>query len=238
MKYIIALLLGLATGAFLFAAGLIYNPFSGARVLSPLSMTDAQTITLSYSVAASDAIVFTNDGESSTKPHPEKVLQLWEAPIRQSWALATVMRDARNETAGYGIKLSSLSESTRLLAGQATVNSVWYVYLPGRGGLFIEQTENYWDYIRNIVLPAYRSAADIWKGTWRGNMTSGPGALGTAKVVGSSGEFANMQTDGVESLAVNVWRVDSGPIAADGTLLIELPNQSTLPEEDTLLELD
>jgi hypothetical protein len=49
MKYIIALLLGLIVGACLFVAGLMYNPFSGGRSLSPLSVTNAQTVSLSYS---------------------------------------------------------------------------------------------------------------------------------------------------------------------------------------------
>ena len=58
MKYIIALLLGLFTGVVLFAAGVIYNPFIGKQMLSPLAVTDAQTVTLSYSGVASDAIMY------------------------------------------------------------------------------------------------------------------------------------------------------------------------------------
>ena len=56
-------------------------------------------------------------------------------------------------------------------------------------------------------------------------MTSGPGALGTAKVSGSSGDFLDLEMLGVESLAVQAWRVDTGAVAADGQLLIELPQQ-------------
>ena len=85
--------------------------------------------------------------------------------------------------------------------------------------MYIEQTENYWDYLREIVLPGYRSSANTWKGAWIGNMTSGPGALSTAKVTGGSGEFAGMDMLGVESLSVRAWRVDGDvfavPEAAD-----------------------
>lgn len=225
MKYLIALIIGILTGAILFGAGLAYNPLISKPALSPLAVTDLQTVTLTYSGVASDSIVFTNDGESRVHPYPEKVLQLWEAPVRQTSAAVKVLRDGRNQVAGLGIKISSLSESTRLLAGNALVDSVWYVYLPGRGSLFIEQTENYWDYLREIVLPAYRSSANTWKGIWLGNVTVGPGALGTAKVTGSSGEFAGMETLGVESLSVRAWRVDGGPLAAEGQLLIELPSE-------------
>ena len=237
MKYIIALILGLVVGAFLFGVGLVYNPFSGERALSPLSVTNAQTLTLAYSGVAADSIVSTNDGESFTTPYPENVMELWEAPIRKSWALATVMHDARDQPVGYGVKFSSLSEDTRALSGQALVNSVWYIYLPGRGGMFVEQVENYWDYFREVVIPANRSSAGTWKGTWIGNMTSGPGALGTARVSGSSGMFTDLEALAVESMSVKVWRVDGGPIAAEGRLLIELPPEQPVSVE-AAAELD
>ncbi len=226
MKYLIALIIGILTGAALLGVGLAYNPFISKHGLSPLAVTDLPTVTLTYSGVASDGIVFTNDGESRIKPYPEKVLQLWEAPIRQTSASVKVLRDGRNQVAGLGIKVSSLSEATRLFAGRALIDSVWYVYLPGRGSMFIEQTENYWDYLRDIVIPGYRSSANTWTGTWLGNVTAGPGALDTAKVTGGSGEFAGMDMLGVESLSVRAWRVDGGPLAAEGQLLIELPLES------------
>lgn len=228
MKYILALLLGLVTGAALFAVGLAYNPLFGNTELSPLAVTDSQTLILGYPVVATESIVFTNDGESRVRPHPEKVLQLWEAPIRQTSVMAVVLWDSRNQTAGLGFKFASASESTRLLDGRAIVDSVWYVYLPGRGSLFIEQTENYWDFLRDIVWPAYRSSADTWRGQWRGNITDGPGALGTAKVSGGSGDFLGHSMLGVESQSVRAWRVDHGVIAGEGQLVIELPTNPSL----------
>lgn len=226
MKYLIALFVGILTGVAVFAAGVAFNPFISKQGLSPLAVTDSQTVTLFYSGVASDAIVFTNDGESVTSVHPEKVLQLWEASIRQTSASVNVLRDGRGAVAGLGIKMSSLSESTRLFAGKAIVDSVWYVYLPGRGGMFIEQTENYWDYLRGIVLPAYRSSANTWRGIWLGNLTAGPGALGTAKVTGISGEFSGLEMLAVESLTVRAWRAAGGPLAAEGQLLIEFPAEA------------
>lgn len=223
MKYAIALLLGLLCGAVIFTAGVIYNPFVADRGLSPLSVTDAEVLTLNFSAVPSDAIVFTNDGESRAEPFPDKVLQLWEAPIRLTSVMTTVMRDARSQTAGIGIKFSSLSEKTRLLQGQALVDSAWYLYLPGRGTLFMEQSENYWAFIREVGLPAYQSSAKSWKGTWLGDLTAGPGPLGTATVTGGSGSLKGVRMEGTESLAARAYSLEDGLIAADGRLLIELP---------------
>lgn len=235
MKYAIALIFGMLVGAALFAAGLIYNPFINQAGVSPLAVTKSQTVSLAFSAVASDAVIYSNDGESTVAPHPEKVLQLWEPPIRTTSAMATVMRDGRNQAIGFGIKLSSWSEDTRLIEGKAIVDSVWHVYLPGRGGFFVEQTENYWDYVREVILPAHRSSANTWKGTWLGTMTSGPGALRTAKVTGSSGEFEGQSMLGIESVAVRAWRVDGGAVAAEGQLFIELPRRPVAPVGDVLV---
>ena len=189
MKYLVSLAAGVILGVSLFAAFLIFNPFLTDRRLSPLSLSDAEVMSLSYSNVPSESIVFTNDGESRHQPHPAKVLQLWEAPIRLTSMTASVMRDARGQVAGIGVKFSSRSERTRLLNGDALVDSAWYIYLPGRGSLFIEQSENYWPFIREVAFPAWRSSANNWKGTWLGDMTAGPGALGTARVTGGAGDL-------------------------------------------------
>ena len=223
MKYVVSLLLGLVVGAALFVAGLLYNPFIAARGLSPLSVTDAETITLSFANVPAESIAYTNDGESLHNPHPEKVLQLWEAPIRSTSAMATVMRDARSRVAGIGVKFSSDSESTRLLKGEAIVDSVWYVYLPEHGSLFIEQTENYFPLVREVAFPAWRSSASSWRGTWLGDLTVGPGALGTAAVTGGSGRVKGLRMEGVESMSVRAFSADVGLVSSEGRLIIAMP---------------
>ncbi len=236
MKYLIALFFGLLVGAAIFVIGLIYNPFNAASGLSPLSVTDSEVIALSFSGVPSEAIVFTNDGDSRVKPFPEKVQQLWEAPIRLSSVTATVMRDARGRTAGIGIKFSSLSERTRLLNGEAIIDSAWYIYLPGRGSLFIEQSENHWEYLRDVIIPAYRSSADSWKGAWIGDLTAGPGALRTAAVTGGAGSLRGLKMEAVESLSARAYSVENGPVAVEGRLLIELPRAPQGSEGESSVE--
>lgn len=232
MKYLVSLLLGLVVGVALFAAGLIFNPFIAERRVSPLSVTDAEVITLNFATVPAESIVYTNDGESAQAPYPEKVLQLWEAPIRMTSAMATVMRDARNQVAGFGVKFMSNSESTRLLRGDAIVDSVWYVYLPEHGSMFIEQTENYFPLIREVAFPAWKNSANSWRGDWFGDLTSGPGALGTARVSGGSGRLEGLRMEGVESMTVKAFSSDAGLVSADGRLIIEMPARFNSAEAD------
>lgn len=223
MKYVLSLFVGLLVGIAAFFALLYYNPLATQSRLSPLSVSDNEVITFNYSAVAADSLVYTNDGESQVAPYPSRVLQLWEPTVRRTDAMVTVLRDSRNQPAAIGVKFSSDSEQTRLLNSEALVDSVWHIYVPGQGSLFIEQQENLWAYISEIVIPAYWSSADHWRGTWRGSVTSGPGALGTARVFGGSGVFEGLEIDGVESLNAKAYSVADGPVAVDGELAIEIP---------------
>ena len=225
MKYLIMVIIGFFVGAATTIVLMFFNPLASANPLSPLAVSDNELISLNYSAVAGDAIVFTNNGNSQVRPKPAKVLQLWEASIRHTEVLVTVLTNSRNAVVGLGVKITSDSESTRLIKAEMLVDSIWHIYLPGRGSLFIEQTENFWSYAREVIAPAYWSSADNWKGVWNGNTTAGPGALGTARVIGGSGEFSNRQMAAIEALSARVYSVESGPLAMDGHLTIELRSE-------------
>ena len=233
MRYLLPLFGGMAVGLGLMFGFLYYNPMSTANTLSPISVTDNEVVRLNYSAVAQDALIYTNDGEAQFAPHPAKVQQLWEAPVRFTTAMVTVLADSRGQLAGIGVKFSSRSEQTNILRGEVLMDSVWHIYLPARGSLFMEQSENYWGYIRDIVVPARWSSGDNWRGSWLGNITAGPGALGTAAVAGGSGQFQYMITEGVESFSAKAYSVEHGPVAMTGELAIEIPGS-----EDFLTEAD
>ncbi len=232
MKYVIALVIGIVLGVALFLALLYYNPLTKREALSPLSVSEHEVAILNYSAVGRDSLLYTNDGESRVEPFPAKVLQLWEAPIRQTTAQVSLLSSAGGEPVGIGVKFSSDSESTDILNGELIVDSVWHVYLPKRGSMFVTQTENYWDYFRNIVIPAYRSSGDNWRGNWNGRTTAGPGALGTARVVGGSGEFEGLDSDAVETLIAKAYSVDRGPVALNGELAVEIPRPEVAATPD------
>jgi hypothetical protein len=236
VKYVISLILGWVFGVAFFVTGFYINPFVGQATLSPLAVSDAEMSSLSYSVVVADSILFTNDGESISRPHPNKVAELWEPTIKDSQVLVTSFTDSRGMPAGIGIKISSLSEESRLFNSEILVDSIWHLYIPGRGTLAIDQTESYWAYLRDIVVPAWRSSSDSWRGSWSRNMSVGPGALGTARVTGLGGEFDGLQSEAVESLNARAYSVLQGPVSMSGMLSIAISNESALLEEDMSAE--
>jgi len=223
MKYLITLLVGMVIGVVLFVLLLYYNPFVGNPSVSPLVVSKLDLVNFSYSLVASDSIVFTNDGESHMQPHPAKVLQLWEPAVKKTRALVTILTDSRGQPAGLGVKFSSDSEKTRLINAEVLVDSVWYIYSPEHGTFFVDQTENFWPYLRDIVVPARLSAGDSWRGSWHGIMSVGPGALGIARVTGGTGDFADTDAEAVESITVRAYSAVTGPVAMTGNLTITLP---------------
>jgi hypothetical protein len=232
IKYVAGLLAGMLLGVIAAATLLYFNPLASRNPLSPLSVSNNEILSVGYSAVPTDSIVYTNNGESRIAPHPEKVRELWEAPIRRSEVLVTVVTDSRNNPAGIGIKFSSDSEKSRLINGDALVDSAWHIHLVERGSLFVEQTENYWNYLRNIVLPAYWSSANHWKGVWNGTMTVGPGALGTAAVSGGTGEFAGLESEAVEAVSASAYSVSQGPVSMKGRLNIDVTGNVELTATD------
>ncbi len=231
IKYLIALIVGMLAGVVLFATLLYFNPLTKQQSLSPLSVSQHEVAVLNYSAVAADSLIFTNDGESQVQPYPPKVLQLWEGPVRSTTTRVTVLSNAADEPVGIGVKFSSESETTDILNGQANVDSVWHIYVPQRGSFFVAQSENYWNYIRDVVLPAYWSSGDNWR-QWMGRVTSGPGALGTARVAGGSGDFEGLESEAVETMTARAYSVDKGPVALRGQLAVEIPGAEVAATPD------
>jgi hypothetical protein len=223
MKFLVALLLGVVCGASATLTILYFNPASLADGVTPLMVSDRRQVILNYSAVAADAIVYTNDGESRVSPVPRSVVQLWEPAIRDTEILVTEVFDYRGLPLGVGIKFSSWSEDTRLLNSEIIVDSAWHIEVPQKGTLFIGQRENRWDFLREVVVPAHWNSSDSWKGTWRGLLSAGPNALGTAAVHGGSGAYADRSLEAVEYLNARAFSALTGPVAADGQMIIEIP---------------
>ena len=225
MKYAISLVIGIVIGVALFVLGLYYNPFAGNPSVSPLAVSDLELVDLSYSPVASDSIVFTNDGNSHMKPHPAKVLKLLEPTVRRTRVFVTLFTDSRGDPVGLGIKFSSDSEKTSVMDAEVLVNSVWHIYLPERGTFFVDQTENFWAYLHDIVIPARLSSGDQWRGSWHGIISAGPGALGTARITANTGPYADTEAEAIESITARAYSAETGPVGMSGHLTLALPHQ-------------
>jgi hypothetical protein len=231
MKYLISLLVGTLLGATLFLLGLYYNPFVGQASVSPLAVSDTPVIDLIYSAVPGESILYTNNGESTIAPFPDRVGELWEPAIVDTSAWVTELRSSRGEWVGIGIKFSSPSEQTRIVHGEAMANSVWHIYLPEKGTFLIDQTENYWTYLRDVVIPAYWSSSDNWRGTYHSIMTNGPGSLGTARLTGGSGMYADLISEAVESRTARGYSSTVGPISMSGSLSVAISNTEEVNAE-------
>jgi hypothetical protein len=89
--------------------------------------------------------------------------------------------------------------------------------------MLIDQVENYWSYLREIVVPARWSSGDNWMGSYFRIVTQGPGALGTGRVTGGNGKFAGMSSEAVESLTARAYSAIEGPVSMSGSLTITIP---------------
>ncbi len=230
MKYLIALLIGMPIGVALFIAGMYYNPFAEQPAVSPIAVSSEEQLAFTYSAVPGESILYTDNGDSIVNTHPDRVTELWEPTLLDTHIVVTLLDDSRGEAVGLGIKFSSDSEQTALINSQALVNSVWHIYLPGQGTMLVDQIENFWSYLREIVVPARWSSGDSWKGSFFRIMTQGPGALGTARVTGGSGIFAGMSSEAVESLTVRAYSTINGPVWMRGRLTITVP--ATVREGD------
>jgi hypothetical protein len=221
------LLAGALLGAVLFIAGMFVNPFAEQLMVSPLAVSKDEHLAFTYTAVPGEGILYTDHGESIVKPHPERVVELWEPAVVDTRVAVILLNDSRGQLAGLGIKFSTDSEQTALINSNFLVNSAWHIYVPGEGTLLIDQIENYWSYLRDIVVPARWSSGDNWKGSFFRIMTQGPGALGTARVTGGNGNFAGMSSEAVESLTARAYSATLGPVSMVGGLTITLPQAAT-----------
>lgn len=224
MRYLIALVLGILIGAATFVLAMYFNPFTGQSTLSPFAVSKATQLEVTFSAVPGETTLYTDSGESVVKPFPERVSKLWEPAIADTYIAVSRLNDSRGATAGFGIKFFSPSEETQLIKSELLANSAWHVYLDGRGTLLVDQVENRWPYMRDVVVPARFNSADNWTGSFHRIMTTGPGALGTGRVTWGSGDFAGVAGEVVETLSAREYSAKKGPLQMTGALTISQPS--------------
>ncbi len=222
MKYLLALLAGIACGVIVFVLLVYYNPLARRPSLSPLAVSSSGQMELAFAAGSRELVAATGSGLTSATRYPASIQELWEPAVEDTSLVVALLRNSRGQPAGLGIKFATTAEQPGILNGVYPVSSAWHVWLVDRGGLMIDQTENRWSLLREIALPARVSSADSWRGTYYGVLTDGPNALGTGRVAGGSGGLRGARGEAVEAVSVRAWSVADGPVAMEGRLTIAL----------------
>ena len=225
MKYLLAFIGGIACGVALFVMLVYFNPLARRPAMSPLAVAGSGQMEFAFAAGTSELIAAIGVGPFSPATHPARVQQLWEPTVKDTTASVALLRNSRGQPAGLGIKFATVAQEPGILNGIYPVHSVWHVWLADRGGLLIDQTENRWSMLREIVLPAILDSADVWRGTYYGVLTNGPNSIGTGRVAGGSGSLAGLQGEAVEAINARAWSAESGPVTMEGRLTVAITPQ-------------
>ncbi|MDP6395417.1 MAG: hypothetical protein QF466_08215 [Desulfobacterales bacterium] len=129
---------------------------------------------------------------------PEGIPALAEPHIEHGLALLTMISDADadadadGKVVGFATELQEMHEDTSVLSGKIMIHTYWTLILPGRGSIFLYQTENNWMVMKEVIRPS-RTTGETWRGERVSLNTNGPLPNGTGVIVGGTGEFAGIE---------------------------------------------
>jgi hypothetical protein len=134
-------------------------------------------------------VALTHGGIVPMTRFPAGIPPLREPNIRLGLGLVTKLRDVTDEVVGFATELEAASPETSIADARILTDTFWTVVVPGRGALFLHETEDNWDLLTRIALPALLLRRE-WTGNWTNVNTVGPRPDGRGLVVGGTGEFA------------------------------------------------
>jgi hypothetical protein len=218
MKYALVGLLGLLIGAAAGGTALYYNPFTQAR--APAG--DAADRALHYALPG-EVLAFTLGDAVMPPGTPKRDDMFWEETIDRTALLSLVLEDAHDKPAAIASRLLALSPRTDFLLSGVRVNDYWLLTVPGEGTLFLRADTNMWPFLRE-TLPVWYFGRP-WKGPIDYQPTAGPGADGTAVVIGATGRFAGLEGSAVEKYRLTDLDPASRSAAATGELDLRLASR-------------
>ncbi|MEW6443870.1 MAG: hypothetical protein AB1640_23240 [bacterium] len=118
---------------------------------------------------------------------PPEIPRLSEPGLSGSVATLASVRNGRGEVVGFAAELE-IRPKEDLLGGDPEWDTDWVVVLPGRGTLYLHQTERSRELGREIMAPTLASGLP-WQGDRSVQMTSGPLANGRGAILGGTGDF-------------------------------------------------
>lgn len=222
MKYLVIGLLGLLLGAAAAGAVLYFNPLTAARP----PVTDHYDGAWRY-VLPQDALTFVR-GEGTYLPdESEPTGELWEKSIQRSALLGLRLRDAGGNPSAIASRLLAASHDTDLLLRGLLVADHWLITVPGQGSVFVRAQSNVWPLLKDTVIPV-RYFDRAWEGPIEITPTAGPHSTRAALAIGATGRFTSVRGEAAESYRL----AGIAPLAADGELLLDLPDTLTTAAQD------
>jgi len=216
MRLVISLLLGVVVGIAAAGAVLYYNPLTDGRG----SALDASTI-LHYEFPSESILAITHGEILDIPKEPPAIDALWEAAIRKAGLSLLVLKDQRGLPAAIASRISKLSPQTNLLSSGLLVADQWLITMPGQGSYVIASESNVWPLLKDTLINV-----DLLKRAWDGPTryypTTGPDNIGTASVLGVTGEFRNTLGSATDSFQLDDYR---GDLEFAGTVSGELALQ-------------
>jgi hypothetical protein len=177
------------------------NPFAPRPRSAALTAQaeDGSTLETFYFHAPEDGIAATHDGEESkpVKPFPQGIGRLDDAHLRSAFVLLAKARNAAGEVVGFASEMEEVAPGSNILQGRMQMLSTWTLELPGRGTIFMVETEDASEFAKKVIVPAL-VLGKTWDQPWTFTTTTGPRADGRGTIVGGSGEFEGVTGSFVE----------------------------------------
>ncbi len=225
MRHLFVALLGLLLGVAGGSAAIYYNPFTESSSSAPAA-TDR---VLRYSLP-DQVLEFSLGEDARLVGQPVGEDALWEETIARAAVLGLTLDNDSNQPTAVASRVMATSSATDLLLEGVLVRDYWLVTIPREGTLFVEADSNVWPFLKQALLPTWlldrpwHGPSDYWP-------TAGPGADGTALVMGTAGEFEGAEGSAVERYTVTAINQQDRTIAARGELYLHLPGPQVAVQE-------
>lgn len=150
-----------------------------------------------YTQVPSDVVSLTQSGILSPKHFVPPTIQKFSEPaIKNGIAFLHKLRDAKGEVIGFGTQLEEVAlDKDGKFTGLH--NTSWTLVIPGRGSLFLFETEDSRKLGSLLRQAPKTTVAMPWKGPVE-TTTSGPAEGGLGVIMGGTGEFAGKKGTFVE----------------------------------------
>ena len=201
--------LGVAAAILAAVATLSATAVSAQQQLSASSEPQPGEKVLSFHAnMARHAISITHGGIVGMGTFPPGIPPLSEPALRNGLILDLKFADADGNVVGFGSELEYFPDGHSPAVEQdVRWQTGWAVVVPGRGMIFLEQIEHSGGLGPNVIQKTRETGKD-WVGDWWITTTVGPLENGRGRIVGGTGEFADIRGEFVEIDHLTRFTVD------------------------------